>query len=656
MMSATISLCMIARNEAQNLGRCLNSVRDVVDEMIVIDTGSSDGTANIARSLGARVYSFVWNDNFSDARNSSLEMATGDWILFLDADEELAPESHDALRSLVNDETVDGYFVKIINYLGNEGWTETCPDIVFRLFRNRPEYRFRGAIHEQIADVILENNRRAGYRMAEDVIILHYGYLDRQISEKDKKNRNLTIIEKELGQNPENRMLRYHYGVELFRAERYLEAAAQLTFVANELDPATIFFPKLLRYIVMAYHSAGQPAKAIQVAGQALQRFPDYADLYYYAGLGYLELKQYARADYAFRKAVSMPEQPAMYAPFGGVRGFRSYYHLGHIAELFLNDEDALEYYVASINDNPNFTYAIEGILRILKPRENPEYTRKCLEEVFEFHTPRAHLVMGGMFFRFGAYGLALEYLEQGVGDSTISDETKMWKAICLLQEQRHLEALRILDEFGPGNPLYLIARLNKLLYLWVQGKDRKARALLAEIFGLGLAEDTKRVLSLIASYPDQLPESVPVTLGPDGVTFLLDIVKRLLGMGSIERAMYLLESTSIGHTGQALEIAQLLYDYGYREQAQTLLADPETNDLGHQAHFLLAEISREDEDFTEAERQYRFALETGGDEPRYYVRLINLYENRRREILAEARARYPDVETFQQLLNEVSV
>ncbi|MDQ7788611.1 MAG: glycosyltransferase family 2 protein, partial [Clostridia bacterium] len=183
-MSATISLCMIARNEAQNLGRCLNSVRDVVDEMIVIDTGSSDGTANIARSLGARVYSFVWNDNFSDARNSSLEMATGDWILFLDADEELAPESHDALRSLVNDETVDGYFVKIINYLGNEGWTETCPDIVFRLFRNRPEYRFRGAIHEQIADVILENNRRAGYRMAEDVIILHYGYLDRQISEK----------------------------------------------------------------------------------------------------------------------------------------------------------------------------------------------------------------------------------------------------------------------------------------------------------------------------------------------------------------------------------------------------------------------------------------------------------------------------------------
>lgn len=220
-MTKKISLCMIVKNEGQTLSRCLNSVFSIVNEIIIVDTGSTDSTCDIARQYGAILHHFPWNDNFSDARNASLELAQGDWILFLDADEELSPGSQEILFRLIENEKIEGYFVKIVNHLGKEGWIETVPDLVFRLFRNKKEYRFRGAIHEQIADVILENNSQARYQVAENLEIIHHGYLDEVIEEKDKKDRNLKLIEKELESNPKNRLLQYHYGVEMFRAERY---------------------------------------------------------------------------------------------------------------------------------------------------------------------------------------------------------------------------------------------------------------------------------------------------------------------------------------------------------------------------------------------------------------------------------------------------
>jgi len=656
-MDARISLCMIVKDEAQNIRRCLESVTGAVDEIIVVDTGSTDESCQIAGEYGALVHLFPWNENFSDARNASLELATGDWVLFLDADEELAGESKEALRRLTADDNVEGYFVKIINYLGNEGWIETCPDLVFRLFRNRPEYRFRGAIHEQIADVILEKNGKAAYRMAEEIVIIHYGYLDRQISEKDKKNRNLKIIQKELGENPENRLLRFHYGVELFRAERYAEAADELTRAANGIDPNTIYLPKLLRYIVMSHQSAGQPEKALDVARLGLQVFPNYADLYYYCGLLYLELRRYTLAREYFLKAVSMPEQPAQYASFGGVRGFRSYYHLGQISEIFLDYEDALRHYISCLRDNPDFTPALENIVRILKPRENPDYAKECLEKVFEFSTPRANQMMGNIYFRQGAYSLALEYFNRYTGSEPASPEIQLWKAICLIQLRRYLEALRIIESFNSNSHLYPLAMLNKLLCFWVQGKKQKVCSILAELRALGLAEDTDKVLTLFLNSQDKRKNVYRVTLGQDGVALLLDIVKRLLDMNEADRAIYLLNKVNPESMAEyRLTIARLFYDFGFKEKAELLLREYLTANQDGEAHFLLAEICRETGNYIEAAQHYQYALEINPDEPRYYLRQINLYDNWRKKILQEAIEKYPNLEVFIKLSEEAPV
>lgn len=647
-----ISLCMIAKNEGENIRRCLNSVAGAVDEIIVVDTGSTDDTCEIARQFGARVLSFSWNGNFSDARNASLEPATGDWILFLDADEELAPGSGETLRRITADNSVEGYFIKVVNYIGSEGWIETCPDLIFRLFRNRREYRFRGAIHEQIADVILEKNSQARYRAAEDLVILHYGYLSRQIKEKDKIARNLGLIRRELESAPDSRLLRYHYGVELFRAERYGDAAAEFVRAASGIDPQTIYLPKLIRYLVLSYHANGSAQQAIEAVQAGLQLFPDYADLYYYGGVACMDQKNYAGACQFFQKALSMPDQPSHYAPFGGTRGFRSLFQMGRLAEAFGNEEEALNQFILSLRDNSSFTPALESIARLLKPREEPDYARKCFDQLCDFCTPQANLLMGQILFQQGSYQLALEYLERG-SPAEAPPEVQIWKAICLIQQRRFLEALRIIEGFKKGHPLYPLAKLNQLLCFWLRGNRRKVRTLAEDLFALGLSRDTGSVVSLLR---DSLNKRKPARfLGDEGMALFRDIFTRALDLGEKEKALSLLEGLDRECLkGCAREIGGLFYRYGFPDLAEQYLAihleaDPECDET----LFTLAEIKERQGLHLEAGDLYRRALDLNPAEPRYYTGLIRHYESLRRQILREAAARYPEVPVFKTLLEE---
>lgn len=633
-MDNRISLCMIVKNEEGNIRRCLQSVAGVVDEIIVVDTGSTDATPEIAREMGAKVYSYDWNENFSDARNASIQRATGEWIFFLDADEELARESRDVLARYTAEKNVEGYFIKIINYIGADGWAETCPDVVFRLFRNRPEYRFRGAIHEQIADVILEKNKQASYGMANEIVIMHYGYLDSQIDQKDKKNRNLKIIEKELESQPGNYLLRYHYGVELFRLEKYAEATQVFVETANHTDPQTIYFPKLLRYIVLAYHSAGQPEKALDTIAQGLRVFPDYADLYYYGGLCLLALKQYMRARDLFLHAVSLPEQPPQYASFGGVRGFRAFYFLGDIAETFLNDEEALDYYLKSLRDNPNFQPALEKIIKILNPRSNPEYTRECLEKVLDLSIPQAKLVLANIFFQEGAYRLALDFLEEAIQTGNGTAEILYRKAFCLIQERRFLEALRILNGYSPDSYLYPLAKLNELFCFWVQGKRKKVLSIIEEMRAMGLSEETDNVLKLLMKIQEKRKTVRKMYLGEEGMALLLDLIKRLLNLGEPEKVNELLNRVNPDCLAERKwDVILLYHEAGCREKSVELLEEYLTVSRSGEAHFLLAEAYRELGNPAAADLHYRHAIELDPHQPRYYLKQIELYENWRERL-----------------------
>ncbi len=120
-MNNTVSLCMIVKNEEDNLPRCLESIKDIVDEIIIVDTGSTDKTVEIAKSYGAKVYYLKWNNNFSEARNESLKYATKDWILILDGDDELRAQYKENFKVLLNsnldEKTI--YFFETLSYYGD---------------------------------------------------------------------------------------------------------------------------------------------------------------------------------------------------------------------------------------------------------------------------------------------------------------------------------------------------------------------------------------------------------------------------------------------------------------------------------------------------------------------------------------------------------
>ncbi|MDT7961519.1 MAG: glycosyltransferase, partial [Armatimonadota bacterium] len=139
-----ITLSMIARNEAEYLEECLKSVQGVVDEIVLVDTGSTDATPQIAEKYGAKVIYAEWQNDFAAARNIALQHATGDWILVLDADERLTPESKQAILNAVRHPQFVGYYLEILNEMGAGDY---FVHRLVRLFRRVPYARWEGAIH-----------------------------------------------------------------------------------------------------------------------------------------------------------------------------------------------------------------------------------------------------------------------------------------------------------------------------------------------------------------------------------------------------------------------------------------------------------------------------------------------------------------------------
>ncbi|MCS7263876.1 MAG: glycosyltransferase [Armatimonadetes bacterium] len=218
-----VSLCMIVKNEAENLPRCLESVKGIVDEIVIVDTGSTDETTQIAERYGAKVIHFEWTGSFSDARNESLNHARGEWILWLDADEVLA-EGKEKLRKILEQGTeYDGFILPIVSFVGYRSHREGHVHPGFRLFRNLKGIQFERNLHEQIAGSILKVKPDAKFGVLA-VWIEHYGYLKPMICRKQKIERNLELAKKDLRENPTDPFAWYNLGREYLRLSQWERA------------------------------------------------------------------------------------------------------------------------------------------------------------------------------------------------------------------------------------------------------------------------------------------------------------------------------------------------------------------------------------------------------------------------------------------------
>lgn len=213
---------MIVRDEASRLGVCLDSVADLADEIVVVDTGSVDGTREIARARGARVVETAWTGDFAAARNRALDEARGEWILVLDADETLPAASRVRLRELVSGPAKAGYNLVQKNRVAATGGHVSV--LIVRLFPNDPRVCFERPIHEQVNTGL----ERAGIPVIDtDIVFEHAGYADAGAM-ADKTERNRRIIEEALAREPDgDPNLRYFYASTFFDLKQFPRAAAE---------------------------------------------------------------------------------------------------------------------------------------------------------------------------------------------------------------------------------------------------------------------------------------------------------------------------------------------------------------------------------------------------------------------------------------------
>jgi tetratricopeptide (TPR) repeat protein len=262
-----LTAALIVRDEESCLEDCLKSIGPVVDEIVVADTGSTDGSREIARRHGAAVFDFPWTDDFSAARNAGLERAHGNWILYIDADERLRPISRQEVATLLSDEDVVAHRVRFHAVTGYTAYRE------FRIFRNDPRIRFARAMHETVVPAIRAIAAETGARIGDCALTLdHIGYDGDQIH---KHRRNLGLLEKQLALTPGEIYHWHHLG----RVREALgdEAGAVAAWTrALALSQAKIAKDNVacLPYIDLLRHGQQKGLDVADLAAEAAALFP----------------------------------------------------------------------------------------------------------------------------------------------------------------------------------------------------------------------------------------------------------------------------------------------------------------------------------------------------------------------------------------------
>ncbi|MCK4793490.1 MAG: glycosyltransferase [Desulfobacteraceae bacterium] len=270
----SISLCMIVKDEERFLEACLDSVKDCVHEMIIVDTGSTDRTVEIATSFGARVYHHPWENDFSKHRNQSIGYAKGDWILWMDADEQLETAGAQLLRKAITDPLADSLSATMVCYFDNrtrESWNNSV-----KLFKNGLDIHFEGLVHNQV--VGCKNTRFCPAK------IYHFGYdLDhKNVIKKFERTGNL--LRKAIQADPHNYKHHHDLAVALSSVRRFREAikeglsAIGLHRKNNYSDPNILW-----TYFVVAtsYFNLPMMDEARAIAEEALTIDPDHFDSYF---------------------------------------------------------------------------------------------------------------------------------------------------------------------------------------------------------------------------------------------------------------------------------------------------------------------------------------------------------------------------------------
>lgn len=464
---------MIVKDEEELLPHCLASVQGAVDEIIVVDTGSSDRSAEIAQQYGALVVRFEWCEDFAAARNVGLERASGDWILFLDADEALDRAAREQIRSWTSVSGCDGLFLNIHNYTGT-GQQGVTVNPVLRLFRNAPEHRFEGRIHEQIAAAICRGNPEAAFHVT-DMIIHHYGYQTAIVERKDKVNRNVRLLQQAVEEEPDQPFHHYNLGVEYLRVGEAERALETFGVARMGIDPAVTSYAHLLfKYEVRCLQHLNRWQEALDRIDAALELFPEYTDLMHHRGVCAEALGDSDRAEYSLREAVRMGPPPPIYHTEEGIGTYQTWYTLGRLLEGRSDLEGAVDAYIEAVRAKSSLLPPLYRIFRIMRVSGQEHQIPELVRERFALSSEEATHKVLGILEHSRCYDAALQLLSDisSQPSAEMRERLSVAEAMLQIQQGRWNKARLKLEPVQRKKGLLAISSARWLERLeWIEGK-----------------------------------------------------------------------------------------------------------------------------------------------------------------------------------------
>lgn len=306
-----LSVCMIVKDEEELLPRCLESVTRLADEIIIIDTGSTDRTKEIAEEYDAKLFDYTWSNDFAAARNESLRHASGKWILVLDADEYLAKDEYDNWNKFLNSEQpIDhlSYTLPVINFTGEKEFQDEISTLpVTRLFPNFKGIYFERPIHEQLT----RGQHGELYHKKIALNIYHTGYQIQRVTEKNKHERNMSIFSE---MKKHDNMSDYDWftlGNQYRYAKEEEEAIRCYEQALKETDPNSEWYPHCLVGLISLYFTQNRLELVEEWTNNKLARFSDYADYHTIRGIQYEVMGFFEQAVACYLEAINIAEQRA---------------------------------------------------------------------------------------------------------------------------------------------------------------------------------------------------------------------------------------------------------------------------------------------------------------------------------------------------------
>lgn len=340
-----LSLCMIVKNEEENLKNCLSKVTDFVDEIIIVDTGSTDHTKAIAEGFSDKIYDFKWCNDFSKARNFSISKSSNDWILVLDADEFVFKYNRTSVDEFIKDPSNVNKVGRIqrLDVIEDNSGLKKYIDWGNRLF-NRNYFHYEGIIHEQLVSLDGKPYETQELAISEN----HVGYTIEAINKTNKLKRNIDLLEEAIKNDPEDPYLFFQLGKSYFvlkdykTSSRYFENA--LSF---QLDFKLEYVEDLIETYGYCLINSERYSDCL-----ALENFIDFysqsADFHFVMGLIYMNNAKFVEAITSFLECTKF-----QYSKVEGITTYCSYYNIGVIYEVLGHREKAIDYYTLCGNFEP---------------------------------------------------------------------------------------------------------------------------------------------------------------------------------------------------------------------------------------------------------------------------------------------------------------